>query len=470
MFKLFVVRKTKFNQRTATMFRNYLLLLLLTIGFITLPGCSLFSSDNEEGEETTAEESSEDGSEVVESEEGDTSTEVSESSDASSNTEELAVNTDEEEVIDEYPDDDYGDDSATTTASSDLPEQPVESTPATTTSDETLYVSGEESAATEATTDESTSSTDETASRDAIVDQSGSVGTAGFIPVRKMKRTPYNAAGVLLNRLYIARDGDSLSSVAEKIYGDGEKQKDLASWNSSLAGKSLKVGDKIYYNSPRNPADSSQILLYYEEAGIQPQTYTAKSGDSIRKVSQELLGHSRSWMEVWATNEVESKWQMQEGTTLRYWPSGSAGSVPVQQAATQEEAPAATAEAAAPAEEADALAEGGQNVATNTEDMAAPTEDLPPSEELPVDDMGAAAQVAQGEEPPPPSDMAPPPPPPPTDAVAPPEAPTESGGIADLMSGQDDTTMIAVLGGLLLVAAFILLIFLKRGRKKVNYS
>ncbi|MCC6138124.1 MAG: LysM peptidoglycan-binding domain-containing protein, partial [Bdellovibrionaceae bacterium] len=329
---------------------------------------------------------------------------------------------------------------------------------------ETLYVNGEEGGGT--STDETT--TDTTASTDAIVDSSSSSSSMGFVPVRKMKRTPYNAGGVLLNRLYIARDGDSMSSVAEKIYGDGSRKRDLQSWNSSLAGRSLKVGDKIYYNSPRNPADSSQVLLYYEEAGIQPQMYTAKSGDSIRKVSQSLLGHSRSWMEIWATNEVESKWQMQEGTTLRYWPSGSVGSVPVQQAATEEAAPAET---AAPADDMGAPPEGGQNVASNTEEMGAPTEDMPPGDEQPPgDDLGAGAQVAQNEEPPPPpSDMAPPPPPP-TDAVAPPDAPADSGGIAGLMSGQDDTTMIAVLGGLLLIAAFILLIFLKRGRKKVNYS
>ncbi|MCC6137601.1 MAG: hypothetical protein IT287_03145, partial [Bdellovibrionaceae bacterium] len=108
------------------MFRNYLLLLLLTIGFITLPGCSLFSSDNEEGDETATEESSEDGSELAESEEGSSSDEISESTEGTSSTEELAVNTDEEEVIDEYPDDDYGGETESATASSELPDQPVE--------------------------------------------------------------------------------------------------------------------------------------------------------------------------------------------------------------------------------------------------------------------------------------------------------------------------------------------------------
>ena len=85
------------------MFRNYLLLLLLTIGFIALPGCSLFSSDNEEGAETSTEEISDEGGEVVETEEGtsedDEEIATSEDDSMSSSTDEFAANTNEDEEV-----------------------------------------------------------------------------------------------------------------------------------------------------------------------------------------------------------------------------------------------------------------------------------------------------------------------------------------------------------------------------------
>lgn len=443
------------------MFRNYLLLLVLTIGLFTLPGCSLFSSDKEESDDTVAEAGAEEGegsdSEVEEIADDE---EVVES-DEDSSTDEVALSEDEEEVVDEYPDDDYGDEADTATAANDLPDKPVETEPATT-SDDSLFAQGEESEpATESRTSEDTSSS---LYSDNSLDSNV---TQGFVPVRKMKRTPYNAGGVLLNRLYVARAGDSMSSVSQKIYGDSGREKDLLAWNSHFQGKDLKVGDKVYYNSPKNPSDSSQILMYYEDVGLQPQYYTSKSGDSIRKVSQNLLGHPNSWMEIWATNEVESKWQMPDGTSLRYWPDGSSAPAPtpVQQAQVQEEPPPVVEEAPAPEQQSVTTAE--------TDAMEAPAEETPPTENMPEGegDMGAAAQVAQNEPPPPPADMSPPPPPAPVDNMAATDtAGEEDAGLAGLLGGQDDTTMIAALGGLLLVAAFILLIFLKRGRKKVNYG
>ncbi|MCB9073717.1 MAG: LysM peptidoglycan-binding domain-containing protein [Bdellovibrionaceae bacterium] len=458
------------------MFRKYLLLLLFSLGLFILPGCSLFSSDSDQGDEAVSEESTSDGEsdgggEDVVADESEPTSDL-DSGSTSDNTEELALNTgsDEEEVLDDYPDDDYGGTTTSTDATS-MPDQPLE-----TNSEETLYV-GEDSAGGKEATDTSsdtpmyTEDTTSTAAADATTyDTNESAAAPAFTPVKKMKHTPYMAGGVLLNRLYIARSGDTMSSVAQKIYGDSGRKKDLVAWNSHFAGKSLKVGDKVYYNSPRNPADNSQILLYYEEAGIQPSMYTAQQGDSIRKVSKNLLGDSRSWMEVWATNEVESKWQIPAGTTLRYWPDGAAaGAAPVQQAAVEEPQAAPQEELPAPTEDAGAAT----NVAgTAGDEMEAPTEDFP-ADDGGGEDAGAAGQVAQNEEPPPPppTEMQAPPPPPPAEPMAPPqEVAQDSSGLAGLMNGQDDSTMIAVLGGLLLVAAFILLIFLKRGRKKASYT
>jgi hypothetical protein len=63
---------------------------------------------------------------------------------------------------------------------------------------------------------------------------------------------------------------------------------------------------------------------------MSPSYYTSQEGDNIRKVSKQLLGHERSWMEIYATNEsVASKGRLPAGLRLRYWQEGAAAAAPV---------------------------------------------------------------------------------------------------------------------------------------------
>lgn len=432
------------------MFKKFLLIAFTTIALTSLTGCSLFSSDSEEQETAV----SEDGEESVEDSTEETTSTEEETTEESSDTV-ASSDEDEEEVVDEYPDDDYGDEEEPSTVakedtSSELPSEPVE------TKEETLYVDRSEEAPMEETSSYSESST--------VQDNFSDNTASGLVGVKKMKKTPYTVGGAMINRLYIAREGDSLSTVAQKIYGDSSRSSDLVSWNTNFRGKDLKVGDKVYYSSPRNPQDSSAILLYYEEAGIQPSYYTAKNGESIRRVSQKLLGHERSWMEVWATNDIESKWEMPEGTQLRYWPSGTTAPVAQPIAATPTETQ--------PEEEAMPADDGAADTTTTETAAMDGTGEEPPMEEpAPTDDAAAAAAMAQNEEPPPPPPAeATPPPPPPPEAIPTPDANAMAaegqGGLADMMNGENDSMMMAVLGGLLLLAAMILVVFIRRGRKK----
>ena len=141
-----------------------------------------------------------------------------------------------------------------------------------------------------------------------------------WVPVKKIQTTSFRKGGVLANSVYLARPQDTLGSVAEKIYGESSKKKLLLTLNPHFQGKTLKVGDKVYYNSPMRPTDSSRVLTYYEELGLSPQSYISKSGDNIRVLSKEFLGDSGSWKEVWAYNlQIESKGELPAGSTLRYW-------------------------------------------------------------------------------------------------------------------------------------------------------
>ena len=304
-----------------------------------------------------------------------------------------------------------------------------------------------------------------------------------FVPVKKMKAQPFQRAGANLNRLYVVRQGESMDAVAQKLYGNPAESETLYSFNPHFRGKSIKVGDKIYYQSPRR-RDDQRMMTYYEDVGMNPQYYTSQPGDNIRKVAKQLLGHDRSWMELYATNEmVDSKNAIPAGLQIRYWPEG--GSAPIMAMNNtpppMEEPPAM--------EDPDPMMQDDGMALSEPEPMPVPdTMAMDDSEAFPEEDpnnMGeedfdqqpqAPPTTAQVSPPPPPKPLSPPPPPPPPRAAAQPPAAKPSFAKNNVPSDPlavmgDDSTMMGALGGLLILAAIIVLIFIRRNRaKRVNFS
>ena len=177
-----------------------------------------------------------------------------------------------------------------------------------------------------------------------------------FIPLKKIKAQTYTKGNYLVNSVYIARDKDTIESVSQKIYNE-DHQEALYTINPHFRNRTLKVGDKVYYSSPRRPQDSSGILTYYEDMGISSQIHMIAAGQNIRAVSQSLLGHKDSWKEIWATNPgILSKGTVTESMELKYWSADAAAAhqeeVPApEEAEMQEESPATDEEAMKPAEE-----------------------------------------------------------------------------------------------------------------------
>ena len=254
-----------------------------------------------------------------------------------------------------------------------------------------------------------------------VPDVSPDNGNSGLVPVKKMKPAAYARAGDNVNRLYVTRPGDNMDQIAQKIYGDSSQAEKLYSYNSHFRGKTLKVGDKVYYQSPNSPNDP-EMKTYYEDMGMEPQYYTSQEGDNLRKVSQKLLGHPRSWMEVWATNSsVESKWRLPAGLQLRYWPeqpsaapvmAANQNSMPQEPTMPEAEPvidepaidePVADEVAAAPPEpepvaDMGNMAEAPQEVAMN--DMAAGgMNDMPPPEDVEEVTLDDAEKMADLDDP-----------------------------------------------------------------------
>ena len=327
-----------------------------------------------------------------------------------------------------------------------------------------------------------------------------------FAPLVKIKDAAFTKKGALLNRVYLGRPGDTTKAVAGKIYNDAGRSKDLVAWNPFLK-RGVKTGDKIYYSSPKDPADT-KMLTFYEDAGIAPAVYTSKEGDNIRKVSKQLLGTGDSWKEVWATNaSVESKGDIPAGLELKYWPDTGA---PVQAMAGGPKAgagagndldamggipndpmsppPMPPPQAASPPQIQPAQRPGGPplppgmnggmpptNVAGN-DPLAPPPGQMPAPPPPGPGPASTPDTTGMGKTGAPPADpMAPPPPPPPVDASAPPPPPPvaakpkvkSAAPVGEPEGASDPDTMMAVgFGGILLLAAAVLFVVIRKNRAK----
>lgn len=289
-------------------------------------------------------------------------------------------------------------------------------------------------------------------------------------PVASLKKVvsqPYKQGKTLVNAYYIVRDGDTAESISQKVFASTDHVKELCRVNAYNCGRGLKAGDKMYYNSPQRPNDDTVVKSFYEDAGVQPQFYTAKQGDNIRRVGKDILGHDRSWMELWATNEVDSKGDLDEGTQLRYWPTSEIAAP----ALAANEPPPAPVEDAAPPMDAppiqDQAAAPPMDQGMPPEQFSPPAEDLamnnpPPPSDMdqgmpPAPDAGAMAGTI---EPPPP----PPPPPPPTEVA-------QAGGDMSAADANQQNFMLGV-GAVLLLAAAALFISIrkKRARRQIDFN
>lgn len=269
-------------------------------------------------------------------------------------------------------------------------------------------------------------------------------------PLQKIATAPWKVGKTWYNGVYFARPGDTLASISQTIYGE-DRTAMLKKGNPSYKSREPKPGDKVYYSSVKRPDDSTQMLTFNEEAGVMPETYVAKKGDNIRKVSKELLGYDNAWKEVWASNMgVESKGSLDEGTELRYWRGTAAAAAPVAQHNMEQQSPPLpepTMNNMPPEHQAQT------ELPPMPEHQAAA--DLPPPPPMPEQAVNELPPP-----PPPPVEMAPPPPPPPPAPRA--QAKNKSEEEA---TGMNEDSLMA-LGAVAIAAAGIAALLVARRRRK----
>lgn len=281
------------------------------------------------------------------------------------------------------------------------------------------------------------------------------------IPLQKVPTTPWKVGRAWFNTVYFAKPGDTLLQISRTIYGD-DRTEELKRGNPTFNSRDVKPGDKIYYNSPNRPDDSSRLITYYEDNGMTPEVYIAREGDNIRTVSKDLLGYDNAWKEVWASNSVESKGEISAGTELRYWKGRAVAAAPSQ--AQPEMAPPAPAEQMPPQDFAQGDAYQNQ-MPPQQADAEVPPPPMP--EDQPPMDMGAMPPQD------PAMDMAaqeqlPPPPPPMEEAINPPPPPPQMVAEEDqgAPATDEDTTLALAVVGLAAAGLAILIVMRKKRRQR----
>ena len=241
--------------------------------------------------------------------------------------------------------------------------------------------------------------------------------------------------------------------------------------NTFLKAREVRAGDKIFYVSPNRPSDSARMITYYEDTGMVPETYVAKKGDDLKKISKNLLGYDKAWKEVWATNAIETKSKLSEGDTFRYWKSAATITTPP---VAQNEMPQLidnanqlpAAPSTAPNDPAmDAAAMNQPPTDSMAANNSAPS-DLPPpppADNMPPTDM--AANPPQMDVPPaPPADI--PPPPQQEAAVASVDKQPASNSSMEETPVNADQDMYTMLGVGVLVCGVVAYVIVRRKKRK----
>lgn len=113
---------------------------------------------------------------------------------------------------------------------------------------------------------------------------------------------------------YYVMRGDTLGTIAQKIYGSRSKWKALQSENSLVDANKIYPGDVIYYTLN----DSSRSFAQTYEIGAR-QFHTVSAGDTLSRIAARYFGTQGAWRILWKENpQILNPDKIRVGTTLSF--------------------------------------------------------------------------------------------------------------------------------------------------------
>lgn len=93
---------------------------------------------------------------------------------------------------------------------------------------------------------------------------------------------------------YTVKPGDSLWSIAQEVYGDGNSWRSIATANNLSNPRYIHVGNE--FKLPDVVSDEGSSIA-------QSDTYTVKAGDSLWSIAQEVYGDGFKWTAIYEYNK-----------------------------------------------------------------------------------------------------------------------------------------------------------------------
>ncbi len=93
---------------------------------------------------------------------------------------------------------------------------------------------------------------------------------------------------------YTVKSGDSLWTIAQEVYGDGNSWRSIATANNLSNPQFIHVGNEFTLPHVMNGGQVSSISA---------ETYTVNSGDSLWSIAQEVYGDGFKWTTIYENNK-----------------------------------------------------------------------------------------------------------------------------------------------------------------------
>lgn len=113
---------------------------------------------------------------------------------------------------------------------------------------------------------------------------------------------------------YIVRQGDSLSKIAHRIFGEMKEWHKMAELSDLENPNVIYPGDIVYYQL------TEKSLAYAQEQASKEENQVAvvvQPGDSLSKIAKEYYGSASLWTDIWQGNsQITMPDQIKVGTTI----------------------------------------------------------------------------------------------------------------------------------------------------------
>lgn len=113
---------------------------------------------------------------------------------------------------------------------------------------------------------------------------------------------------------YVVQQGDTLSKIAARVYGDMKRWRELADLTGVANPSRIYPGDVIYY-----ALDESSKTFAQTYESLRRGVTTVQAGETLATISKRVYGKHRNWKSIWRQNDtIDDPNSLTPGATIYY--------------------------------------------------------------------------------------------------------------------------------------------------------